>query len=109
MSQFLHAADLHLDSPLCGLSNYDGAPVEALRGATRRAFEALVNLAIDERVAFLLLAGDLYDGEWKDYNTGLYFHKQMVRLREAKWRVRYCPFPLSRTLRPVSRHRKGET
>ena len=56
-------ADQRNGSPLCGLAKYDGAPVEALRGATRRAFEALVNLAIDERVAFVLLAGDVYDGD----------------------------------------------
>ena len=82
MFKFLHAADLHLDSPLRGLAAYEGAPVNALRGATRRAFDQLIQLAIDEQVAFVLLAGDIYDGDWKDYNTGLYFHKQMVKLRE---------------------------
>ncbi len=83
MLKFLHAADVHLDSPLCGLARYDGAPVEEIRGATRRAFEALVDLALDEEVAFLLLAGDLYDGDWKDYNTGLFFAAQMGRLAAA--------------------------
>lgn len=83
MFKFLHAADIHLDSPLRGLERYDGAPVEEIRGATRRAFENLVSLAISEEVAFLLLAGDLYDGDWKDYNTGLFFAAQMRRLEEA--------------------------
>jgi DNA repair exonuclease SbcCD nuclease subunit len=54
-----------------------------LRGATRRAFENLVQLAIDERIAFLVIAGDVYDGDWKDYSTGLFFRGQMVRLRNA--------------------------
>lgn len=81
--KFIHAADVHLDSPLRGLERYDGAPVEEIRGATRRAFENLIQLAIDEEVAFVLLAGDLYDGDWKDYNTGLYFTRQMARLRDA--------------------------
>lgn len=81
--KFIHAADLHLDSPLRGLERYDGAPVEAMRGATRRAFENLVDLALSEAVDFVLLAGDLYDGDWKDYNTGLFFAHQMGRLREA--------------------------
>lgn len=80
---FLHAADIHLDSPLQGLERYPDAPVEAVRAAPRRAFEALVELAIEERVAFVLLAGDLYDGDWKDYNTGLFFVAQMRRLAEA--------------------------
>lgn len=85
--KFFHAADIHLDSPLRGLDRYDGAPVDKLRGATRRALENLVAQCIDERVEFLLIAGDLYDGDWTDYNTGLFFAKQMSRLREAGIRV----------------------
>jgi exonuclease SbcD len=81
--KFLHAADIHLDSPLRGLERYECAPVEQIRGATRRAFENLVQHAIRERVDFLLIAGDLYDGDWPDYNTGLFFSRQMGRLREA--------------------------
>ena len=85
--KFIHAADIHLDSPLHGLERYDGAPVEEIRSATRRAFDNLIELAIDEEVDFVLLAGDIYDGDWKDYNTGLYFVERMVRLREAGIRV----------------------
>lgn len=81
--KFLHAADVHLDSPLRGLERYEGAPVAEIRGATRRALENLVDVAIAEEVAFVLIAGDLYDGDWKDYNTGLYFSGQMGRLQEA--------------------------
>jgi DNA repair exonuclease SbcCD nuclease subunit len=81
MIRFIHAADPHLDSPLQGLEAHEGAPVEVLRGATRRAFENLVNLAIEESVDFVVIAGDLYDGDWKDYSTGLFFRAQMVRLQ----------------------------
>jgi DNA repair exonuclease SbcCD nuclease subunit len=81
--RFVHAADIHLDSPLRGLERYEGAPIERVRGATRRAFENLVRFCIDERVAFLLLSGDLYDGDWRDFNTGLFFVAQMAKLREA--------------------------
>ena len=63
MFKFLHAADIHLDSPLNKLDHYEGAPVEEIRQATRRAFENLINLAIAEKVAFVLLAGDLYDSD----------------------------------------------
>ena len=85
--KFLHAADIHLDSPLRGLERYEGAPAEEIRGATRRAFERLVDLALEEEAAFVLLAGDLYDGDWKDYNTGLFFTHQMARLERAGIRV----------------------
>lgn len=84
---FIHAADIHLDSALHGLERYEGAPVEEIRSATRRAFDNLIELAIDEEVAFVLLVGDLYDGDWKDYNTGLYFVERMGRLRDAGIRV----------------------
>ncbi len=81
--KFIHAADIHLDSSLHGLERYEGAPVEEIRSATRRAFDNLIDLAIDEEVEFVLLAGDFYDGDWKDYNTGLYFMDRMGRLQEA--------------------------
>ena len=80
MFRFIHAADVHLDSPLQGLEVHEGAPVELLRGATRRALENLVQLAIEENINFLVIAGDVYDGDWKDYSTGLFFRSQMVRL-----------------------------
>ena len=80
MFKFIHAADIHLDSPLRGLSRYESAPVESIREACRRAFENLVDLAIEEKVAFVLLAGDLYDGDWKDYSTGIFFNRLMGRL-----------------------------
>ncbi len=81
--RFLHAADVHLDSPLRGLERYEGAPVELIRGATRRAFENLVALALAESVDFVVLAGDIYDGDWRDYHTGLFFTAQMGRLHDS--------------------------
>lgn len=87
MFKFIHAADIHLDSPLVGLQQYPGAPVEEIRGATRQALKALVELALAEEAAFVLIAGDLYDRAWKDYNTGLFFAAQMSRLREAEIQV----------------------
>ncbi|MBS0263446.1 MAG: DNA repair exonuclease [Planctomycetes bacterium] len=83
MLRFIHAADVHLDSPLKGLEKYPGAPVDEIRGATRRALDNLIDLAIARKVDFVLIAGDLYDGDWKDHNTGLYFVNRMHRLREA--------------------------
>jgi len=81
--RFLHAADIHLDSPLKGLSGQEGAAVERIRSATRIAFEQLVGFAIEEEVAFVVIAGDLYDGDWRDYNTGLFFVRHMGRLNAA--------------------------
>ena len=79
----IHAADIHLDSPLRGLAGYDGPAVECIRTATRQAFDNLMSEAIDQKVDFVVIAGDLYDGEWRDYLTGLFFARQMGRLAKA--------------------------
>lgn len=85
--KFIHCADIHLDSPLCGLEKYEGAPVSEVRMASRRAFENLIELALSQKVDFVIIAGDLFDGDWPDFNTGLFFIRQMHRLREAGIRV----------------------
>jgi DNA repair exonuclease SbcCD nuclease subunit len=83
----IHAADLHLDSPLLGLERYPGAPVHRLKSATRAAFENLIELALGEGAKLVVLSGDLYDEDWRDYGTGLFFAEQMNRLERAKIRV----------------------
>ncbi|MDZ4849760.1 MAG: DNA repair exonuclease [Pirellulaceae bacterium] len=83
MFRFIHAADIHLDSPLSGLESYEGAPADEIRGATRRALDNLVLRAIEFEVAFVLIAGDLYDGAWRDHNTGLFFVQQVTKLQKA--------------------------
>jgi DNA repair exonuclease SbcCD nuclease subunit len=81
--RFLHAADIHLDSPLTGLARYEGLPVEEVRNATRAAFDNLIRFACDEAVDFVVIAGDLFDGDWRDMRTGLYFTRAMGRLQKA--------------------------
>lgn len=81
--RFLHAADIHLDSPLSGLDRYDNLPQDDIRHASRRALENLVALAIQEKVAFVLLAGDLYDGQWRDSHTGLFMVRMLTKLTKA--------------------------
>ncbi|MFN4281607.1 MAG: exonuclease SbcCD subunit D [Alphaproteobacteria bacterium] len=81
--RFIHTADIHIDSPLVGLARHEGLAVERIRSATREAFDILIGQAIDERVAFIVIAGDLYDGDWRDFHTGLFFILQMGRLAKA--------------------------
>ncbi|ALE73409.1 metallophosphoesterase [Pseudonocardia sp. EC080610-09] len=81
--RLVHAADLHLDSPLRGLSRLGDSELAAtLRSATRRACENLVDAVVDEQADALLLAGDVYDGDWKDYATGAFFVRQLSRLHD---------------------------
>lgn len=80
--RFLHAADLHLDSPLRGLSRYEGLSVEEIRGATRRALEAMVSFAIAEYVDFVVISGDIFDSR-QDMGTLLFFTASMAKLSAA--------------------------
>lgn len=77
---FLHAADLHLGSPLAGLAGRNEAVARRIALAGREAFVALVDRALEEKVAFVLLAGDIYDREWEDNTIGLFFNKEVARL-----------------------------
>ncbi len=82
--RFVHAADIHLDSPLRGLESYPGAPVERLRIATRQAFDRVVDLCLSEAVDFLIIAGDLFDTDVKDFRAALEAAAQLRRLDQAQ-------------------------
>lgn len=82
--KFIHSADLHRDSPLIGLSTYAGAPTERLRSATKDAFHNLVTHTIDEQIDGVVITGDVYDGNWKDFSTGLIFVRQMGLFRHKE-------------------------
>ncbi|WP_020184379.1 DNA repair exonuclease [Methylopila sp. 73B] len=80
---FLHAADLHLDSPLIGLSGRSPDFAARVEDASRTALDALVQLAIDEGCRFVLLSGDVFDGDLRNVRTGLFLVSRLARLREA--------------------------
>jgi exonuclease SbcD len=69
---FLHAADLHLGSPLIGLTLKDESLARRFASASRDAFSDLVTRAVELKVAFVVIAGDVYDGDWRDTSIGLY-------------------------------------
>jgi DNA repair exonuclease SbcCD nuclease subunit len=80
---FIHAADLHLGSPFQGLALKDAEVAAVFVEASRRAFSALVGQAIERRVDFFIIAGDVYDGDWKDNKIGLFFNREMARLERS--------------------------
>lgn len=85
--RFIHAADLHLDSPLLGLSKKSQDFATRVDDASRRAFDNLIALAIEEECRLIVIAGDVFDGQWRDYRTGQFFVDRMRRLREHDVRV----------------------
>jgi DNA repair exonuclease SbcCD nuclease subunit len=80
---FIHAADLHLGSPFQGLALKDADIAAVFVEASRKAFSTLVDRAIERRVDFFVIAGDVYDGDWKDNKIGLFFNREMARLERA--------------------------
>jgi exonuclease SbcD len=80
---FVHAADLHIDSPLAGLGTKDAAVRGRFARAGRQAVENLIDETIASGAAFLLVCGDIFDGDWKDVSTGLFFARELGRLTRA--------------------------
>ncbi|MDA1162223.1 MAG: DNA repair exonuclease [Planctomycetota bacterium] len=84
--RFVHAADLHLDSPFVGLGRLPAVHasiVQELRQATFKAFDAVIDLCLSENVDFLLIAGDVYDGADRSLQAQLKFRKGLSRLSDA--------------------------
>ena len=89
--KFVHAADLHLDSPFSGIRS--AAPdyvAEALCRATFVAYENIIKLCIEEQVDALLIAGDVYDGADRSLRAQLRFVDGLRRLDEAGIRSFVC-------------------
>lgn len=80
--RFVHAADLHLDTPFEGLAGTAPHVAQSLREASLQAWDALVELCIAEEAAFLLLAGDVYDGAERGVRAQLRFLHGLQRLAE---------------------------
>lgn len=81
--RFVHAADIHLDSPLRSLALRDPELASLIGNATRKASVRIVDLCLDEQVDALLLAGDLYDGEQTSMKTARFLAEQLRRLSDA--------------------------
>ena len=81
--RFAHAADLHIDSPFRGLMESNPVIAERLREATHIAFRNLIKLCIDEKVDFLVVAGDVYDGADRTPRSQIRFRDGLAELAQA--------------------------
>lgn len=59
--RFIHAADLHLDSPFAGVGTLREGFADAMRDASLEAWDALIDCCLEEEAEFLVLSGDLFD------------------------------------------------
>lgn len=81
--RFVHAADLHLGSPLHALEDTSGEMATTLARATETAFERIVTVAIDREVDFIVVAGDLYDSEARSVRANQFLVEQFERLQAS--------------------------
>ena len=81
--RFIHTADLHLGSPFTGISGLASAQRKKFADTVYQAFDTLIDYAVREEPDFMLIAGDIYDGEDRTLRAQFKFQKGMERLKEA--------------------------
>lgn len=87
---FLHAADLHLDSPFKGMTDLPIERLKELRNSTFNSFNRLISYALQKKPDFIVIAGDLYDGEDRSLRAQQKFHEGMEKLHQAGIPVILC-------------------
>lgn len=88
--RFLHIADLHLDSPFKGVYGLSEQALIELRNSTFVAFERIISHALDVQPDFMLLVGDIYDGEHRSLKAQRRFQEGMEQLSKANIPVIVC-------------------
>src|SRR2546430_5332595 len=78
--RFIHAADLHLDSPFRGIADASAGLRDQLQSATLAALSRVVDHTIESKADFLIIAGDVYDSKDRNLRALVSFRKEMERL-----------------------------
>ena len=81
--RFIHTADVHLDSPLKSLALRNPELGRLIGAASRASFARMIDLALDEAVDAVLIAGDLYDGSETSMKTAVFLAGELARLDKA--------------------------
>ncbi|WP_391203751.1 metallophosphoesterase family protein [Psychrobacillus sp. L4] len=88
--RFLHIADLHLDSPFKGISAIPQNRWKDIRESTFQAFTNVIDYAIESKPDFILIVGDIYDGENRSLRAQHLFQKGMEALQTEGIPVFIC-------------------
>lgn len=79
---FIHAADLHLDSPFKGLADTPAHIFQEIKESTFLVLDRLVEAAVARHVDFILITGDLFDNEKQSLKAQIRLKKAFERLEE---------------------------
>jgi DNA repair protein SbcD/Mre11 len=77
---FIHTADLHLDSPFSGLSALPEPLKKRIQESTFSSLSRIIDTAIEEKVDFIVISGDVYDSENRSLRAQIRFRKELERL-----------------------------
>lgn len=88
--RFFHIADLHLDSPFKGVTSMPDHQLKTLRESTFHAFQKFIQHTIQEKPDFVLIVGDIYDGEDRSLRAQHKFQKGMEELNRYNIPVFLC-------------------
>ena len=88
--RFFHVADLHLDSPFKGITAMPNHQLKTLRESTFDAFQSLIQTAVQAKPDFILIVGDIYDGEDRSLRAQHKFQQGMEVLNNHQIPVFIC-------------------
>jgi DNA repair exonuclease SbcCD nuclease subunit len=78
--KFIHTADLHLDTPFKGLTNWNAELAQNLKNATFKSFRNIIDLSLHAQVDFLLISGDIFDSKQESLAAKLFLIQELERL-----------------------------
>ncbi|KGX85282.1 metallophosphoesterase family protein [Pontibacillus litoralis] len=78
--RFLHCADLHLDSPFKGFSHHNGKIFQEMKESTFKAFQSIVQHAVEQHVDFVVMVGDIFDQDGRSLKAQLRLKKGFEQL-----------------------------
>jgi len=85
--KFIHAADLHLDTPFSSINSFSGELQEKLQKSTYTAARRVFQTAIDQKVDFVILAGDTFDDTDRSLEAQTFLKDQFELLNKSGIKV----------------------
>ena len=82
MVSFIHTADLHLDSPFKSRAKMPSGVLEALMESTYKSVERMIDFAVEQKVDFIVIAGDVFDQSNRTLKSEIFMRRQFERLKD---------------------------
>ena len=85
--KFMHLADAHLDSPFQGLSFLPSNEFNNIKQSTQKSFTKAIDIALEQSVDLVLIAGDTFDSVHPSPQSQLFFSREIKRLTDQEIQV----------------------